>query len=94
MSRSLPNAGKPGKRRKDDGKGSETRGSESSHKLDPKAPVAYGASCGTCGSLGSYLSQRDATNAENLHQQRVHSNSPHKRTITDEAQRKRNKHGG
>lgn len=97
MSKSLPNAGKPGKRRKDSGGGGETRGSESSHKLDPKAVQTYGAFCGDCGSLGNYLNQRDATNAENLHQQRAHQNSPHKKTVTGGVhgeQNRRNKGGG
>lgn len=95
MSKPLPNAGKPGKRRKDSGgEGDNRRGSESSHKLDPKSVQSYGAFCGQCGALGNYLNQGDATNAENLHQQRVHQNSPHKRTMSEEAQNKRNKGGG
>lgn len=94
MSKSLPYAHTPGKRNRKQDKEEETRGSSSSHKLDPKVPIAYGAICGDCGSLGSYFSQRDATNAENLHQQRNHANSPHKKTTTADTQGRRNKHGG
>lgn len=90
-----PKARKVGKRSSGgSGDTSKGGGSESSHKLDPKAVQTYGAFCGECGALGNYLDQASATNAENLHQQRRHANSPHKSTTSVEAQKKRNKGGG
>lgn len=52
------------------------------------------ASCPQCGSLGGYIVSRDARNAEALHQQRVHGNSPGKATLSQAAQQKRNKNAG
>jgi hypothetical protein len=62
-------------------------------ELDPNKVEFFPAVCADHGSLGNYLRQEDATNAENLHQQRVHRNSPHVPTKTVEEQRKRNWHG-
>lgn len=92
MSKSLPNAHKPGKRRKDDGKGNENkgRGGETKYELDPKAVKSYQASCGDCGSLGLYLNPGDATRAEQQHQASRHQNTPQRPTVTGGVHGKQN----
>lgn len=85
-----PKARKVGKR------GDGNNGSDSSgdwKELNPRSVENHPAVCPDCGSLGAYLNATDARNAENLHQQRKHGNSAHKRTISDTAQNKRNKGG-
>lgn len=91
----LPNARKPGKRYPaDSGKGKGGKDLPINPKLDPSKVESFPASCPDCGSLGAYLNQGDATRAEQTHQQRVHSNSPQKKTTSVAEQNRRNKGGG
>ena len=85
------NARRTGKRAKTGDNGGEDL--PINPKLDPSKVETFLATCSDCGNLGSYFNQGDATRAEREHQQRAHSNSAHKRTVSDAAQAKRNKHG-
>jgi hypothetical protein len=94
MSKPLPYASKPGKKKKggDSGSGGDKGGS--SRSGSSPQPEGHMASCPDCGSLGMYFDAGDAKRAENQHQQNKHGNSAHKKTATVESQNKRNKGGG
>src|SRR5262249_8870835 len=63
-------------------------------ELDPSRVEFFSAACPDHGLIGNYLREEDAHNAETMHQATAHGNTPGKRTLSVEAQRKRNKSSG